>query len=96
MTMKPLRNYIIDYPRPELEGWRLPANSEMLLYNPWILWAIPLAWGIVTVCFLCFKNSSEKLTFHLSASILLGLFIFFMHAIGGIFPFIPMAVGFRS
>ena len=94
-AMYPLYNRFVQYPSAGLERPPLPANSEFCLDNPWILWAVPLVWGIVTVFFLCLKNSTEKLMFHLSASILLGLFVFFMHAIGGIFPFIAMAVGGR-
>jgi cytochrome bd-type quinol oxidase subunit 2 len=60
----------------------------MLLDNQWILWAIPLLWGIVTILFLCMKNTAEKLPFHISASILIGLFVFLVYAWGGIYPFV--------
>ena|GEM_PF-6181134 len=73
-----------------LEGQTFPAITQTLLGNPWILWTVPVTWGIVTVCFLLSGKSPEKMMFHISTSILLGLLITFIHIIAGILPFIPI------
>ena len=77
-----------------LDGQAIPIITGKLLNNKWILWVIPLGWGIVTGFFLYLKHSAEKLTFHISASVFLGLFVFFIYIIWMIIPFVPF--GLRS
>jgi len=44
----------------------------------WILWVVPLAWGIATVFFVP-KSTPEKIILHTSASVFLGLLTFFFY-----------------
>ena len=73
----------------------LPTVSTRLLNNPWILLIVPLLWGVVTIFFLRLKNSAEKLTLHLSASFLFGLFVFSIYGWGAVRPFLSMTFFIR-
>ena len=73
----------------------LPDITLILLKNLWILWVVPLVWGIVTVFFLRLKASAEKQTFHFSASVFLGLFVFFICVLGVTHPFLNVTYSIR-
>jgi len=77
------------------DGAPLPTVTTILFNNPWILWTVPLVWGIVTVFFLRLKASAEKQTFHFSASVFLGLFVFFICVLGVTHPFLNVTYSIR-
>jgi len=73
-----------------LEGKSLPGATIFCYNNIWILWAAPLVWGIATILFFIKKNTPEKINLHTSASIFLGLFLFFIYTVAAILPFLSI------
>ena len=76
-----------------LEGMSLPSITNFCYYNMWILWTVPLVWGIATIFLFARKNTSEKTYLHTSASVFLGLFLFFTYALASVLPLIKIANG---
>jgi len=85
----------ITNPLPDLyqnlfEGQALPPITNLLIYNPWKLWKVPLIWSIATIILLFTKNTQEKTLLHTSASILLGLCVFFIVIMAATLPFVQI------
>jgi hypothetical protein len=73
-----------------IEGKSLPVLSDTLLHNPWILWLIPLLWGIATIALAVSKRSALKVVLHICASILLMMLIGIIYTIGLFLPLIKI------
>ena len=71
-------------------GKALPSITTFCINTLWILWAVPLAWGIVTILFFIRKTTHEKNHLHTSMSVFLGLLIFFTYTVAGIMPFLSI------
>jgi len=61
------------------EGKIFPPITVWLFQNPWILWLVPLSWGIATVFFLFDKKTPEKKILHTVISFFLGFFVIFCY-----------------
>jgi len=70
------------------EGQPIPSLTLLLVYNLWILWLIPLLWGIVTIAVAVSKHSTMKAVLHALASIFLGLLIFCAYMASALMPFL--------
>jgi len=88
-VMSPLYNRIVEYPTEHFKCQTLPPISNVLLQNMWIVWAIPSLWAILSVWVFFWKRTDEAhAIIHTSATLLIGIVMFFMYAMAGIFPFV--------
>ncbi|MCL1888538.1 MAG: hypothetical protein FWF96_06670 [Kiritimatiellaeota bacterium] len=59
-----------------LESKRLAPITAFCFHNGWILWAIPLAWGVASLLLSIKKFSLETTLLHTSASVFWGCLFF--------------------
>ena len=84
---------LLNWNRYEMfEGKSLPPISQFCLQNDWLLWVVPLTWGIATIVFYFRNNTPEKTNLHTSASVFLGLLVFFSFLAAGLLPFLNIFV----
>jgi len=76
---------------PDLFAWKpLPVLTEIFFHNIWILWLIPLLWGVATIATAFSKRSTTTILLHAFSSTLLGVLTYFMYALGALLPHIPI------
>jgi hypothetical protein len=78
----------------------LPPMSGLAVRIFWLWWAVPLAWGAITIAVVLARRRhpevmSDLVQFHTSATLLVGVFMFGFFAVAGTMPFVSIVAGLK-
>jgi hypothetical protein len=89
VVISPLHNRAIEYPSEPFISQPLPPLSSLLLSHTWIAWAVPLVWAVFSIALIASRKvDCDISSLHTSATLLIGVVMFFLFAMAGIFPFV--------